>query len=101
MRLAPTRGPATPTARGGRRGTNGSGLVIIGLIAGALGRLVPPGTSGLSILATMLIGMGGSRMGGTLGSMIAGEAGVRRGRADRRRPRLVILLFVLRRTGRI
>lgn len=78
------------------------GFVFIGLIAGALARLVTPGTSDLSILATMLIGMGGSLIGGTLGSLIAGE-GLELGAAGLIGAFIgsVILLFVLRRTGKI
>jgi uncharacterized membrane protein YeaQ/YmgE (transglycosylase-associated protein family) len=42
-------------------------LIVIGLIAGALARLVVPGKQDLSILATILLGIVGSFVGGFLG----------------------------------
>ena len=46
------------------------GLVIVGLIAGAIARLVVPGTQNISILATIVIGIVGSFVGGFLGYLI-------------------------------
>jgi len=45
-------------------------LVVIGLIAGALARLLVPGKQDLSIPMTILIGMVGSFLGGFLGYVI-------------------------------
>ena len=45
-------------------------LVIIGLIAGAIARLVIPGKQDLSILGTIVLGIIGSFLGGFLGYLI-------------------------------
>ena len=45
-------------------------LLIIGLIAGALARLVVPGKQDLSIVATIVIGIVGSFVGGFIGYLI-------------------------------
>lgn len=45
-------------------------LIIIGLIAGALARLVIPGKQDLSIPMTILIGVIGSFVGGFLGYLV-------------------------------
>jgi uncharacterized membrane protein YeaQ/YmgE (transglycosylase-associated protein family) len=45
-------------------------LLVIGLIAGAIARLLVPGTGGISILATIGIGVVGSFVGGFLGYLI-------------------------------
>jgi uncharacterized membrane protein YeaQ/YmgE (transglycosylase-associated protein family) len=45
-------------------------LIIIGLIAGALARLIVPGKQHMSILMTVVIGMIGSFVGGFLGYLI-------------------------------
>ena len=42
------------------------GLVLTGLIIGALGRLVLPGRQDVSLVATALIGVGASLLGGIL-----------------------------------
>lgn len=47
------------------------GLLFIGLIIGALARLIKPGDQGLSIVMTMLLGVVGALVGG----MIAGLLG--------------------------
>ncbi|HET6209431.1 MAG TPA: GlsB/YeaQ/YmgE family stress response membrane protein [Jatrophihabitans sp.] len=46
------------------------GLIIIGLIAGAIARLLVPGKQDLSIPATILIGIIGSFVGGFLGYLL-------------------------------
>jgi uncharacterized membrane protein YeaQ/YmgE (transglycosylase-associated protein family) len=48
-------------------------LIIVGLIAGALARLLVPGRQDMSILATVLLGMVGSFIGGFLGYLIFGK----------------------------
>jgi uncharacterized membrane protein YeaQ/YmgE (transglycosylase-associated protein family) len=45
-------------------------LLVIGLIAGAVARLVIPGKQDLSILATIGVGVVGSFVGGFLGYLI-------------------------------
>jgi uncharacterized membrane protein YeaQ/YmgE (transglycosylase-associated protein family) len=45
-------------------------LIIIGLIAGALARLIVPGKQDLSIPMTIVIGIVGSFVGGFLGYLI-------------------------------
>ncbi|SDP22276.1 Uncharacterized membrane protein YeaQ/YmgE, transglycosylase-associated protein family [Nakamurella panacisegetis] len=45
-------------------------LIIIGLIAGALARLIVPGKQHMSILATIVLGIIGSFVGGFLGYLI-------------------------------
>jgi uncharacterized membrane protein YeaQ/YmgE (transglycosylase-associated protein family) len=45
-------------------------LLIVGLIAGALARLIVPGRQDLSILATIVLGIVGSFVGGLLGYLI-------------------------------
>jgi uncharacterized membrane protein YeaQ/YmgE (transglycosylase-associated protein family) len=45
-------------------------LIIIGLIAGALARLLVPGKQDLSIPATILLGIIGSFVGGFLGYLL-------------------------------
>lgn len=49
------------------------GLLIIGLIAGALARLLVPGKQEMSIPMTMLVGVIGSFVGGFLGALIFGK----------------------------
>jgi len=46
------------------------GLIIIGLIAGAIARLLIPGKQDLSILATIVVGIIGSFVGGFLGYLL-------------------------------
>ncbi|MDQ6658626.1 MAG: GlsB/YeaQ/YmgE family stress response membrane protein [Actinomycetota bacterium] len=45
-------------------------MLVVGLIAGAVGRLVVSGTSGMSIPLTILLGIIGSFVGGFLGYLI-------------------------------
>lgn len=45
-------------------------LLIVGLIAGALARLVVPGRQDMSILATIVLGIVGSFIGGFLGYLV-------------------------------
>lgn len=48
------------------------GLILSGLIVGALGRLAVPGPNPMSIPKTILIGVAGSFIGGTIGYAIFG-----------------------------
>jgi len=45
-------------------------IIVIGLIAGALARLVVPGRQDMSILMTIVLGIVGSFVGGFLGYLI-------------------------------
>ncbi len=45
-------------------------IIVIGLIAGALARLVVPGKQDISILMTIVLGIVGSFVGGFLGYLI-------------------------------
>ena len=45
-------------------------LIIVGLIAGALARLVVPGRQNIGILGTILLGIVGSFIGGFLGYVL-------------------------------
>ena len=47
-------------------------LVIQGLIVGALGRLAIPGPNPMSIGQTILVGIGGSFLGGAVGYFLLG-----------------------------
>ena len=48
-------------------------LLVIGLIAGALARLLVPGRQDMSILATLVLGVVGSFLGGFLGYVLFGK----------------------------
>lgn len=45
-------------------------LIIIGLIAGAIARLIMPGKQDLSWIGTIILGVLGAFVGGTLGALI-------------------------------
>jgi len=45
-------------------------LIIVGLIAGALARLIVPGKQDISLVMTIVLGIVGSFVGGFLGSII-------------------------------
>jgi uncharacterized membrane protein YeaQ/YmgE (transglycosylase-associated protein family) len=49
------------------------GVVITGLIVGALGRLAIPGPNPMGCGATVLVGIGGSLLGGVVGRLIFGD----------------------------
>jgi uncharacterized membrane protein YeaQ/YmgE (transglycosylase-associated protein family) len=78
------------------------GFILLGIVAGYLGRLIMPGKQKMGFVATTVLGMVGSVVGGLLGSLIfegdldlspAGFIGAIVG--------VLIVLFVLERTGRI
>jgi uncharacterized membrane protein YeaQ/YmgE (transglycosylase-associated protein family) len=46
------------------------GLLVVGLIIGALARLIKPGRQRMSILMTMVLGVVGAFIGGFLGGLI-------------------------------
>ena len=51
------------------------GLVISGLIVGALGRLALPGPNPMSIGVTILVGISGSFIGGLVGAILFNRPG--------------------------
>jgi len=50
------------------------GLLVSGLVVGALGRIVIPGPNPMGLAATLLVGLGGSFMGGFVGWFAFGES---------------------------
>ena len=48
-------------------------IIVVGLIAGALARLLVPGRQNISILATIVLGIVGSFVGGFLGYLLFGR----------------------------
>jgi uncharacterized membrane protein YeaQ/YmgE (transglycosylase-associated protein family) len=50
-------------------------IIIVGLLAGALARLIVPGKQGLSIPMTILLGIIGSFVGGFLGYVLFHHGG--------------------------
>jgi uncharacterized membrane protein YeaQ/YmgE (transglycosylase-associated protein family) len=46
------------------------GFLVAGLIIGALARLIKPGKQNLGIIATLLLGLVGSIIGGTIASLL-------------------------------
>jgi uncharacterized membrane protein YeaQ/YmgE (transglycosylase-associated protein family) len=51
------------------------GLVVSGLVVGALGRLAIPGPNPMSIGKTILVGIGGSFLGGLVGYLLFRNGG--------------------------
>lgn len=50
-------------------------IILTGLVIGALGRLVIPGPNPMSIPMTILVGIGGSIIGGIVGRLLFGRPG--------------------------
>ena len=46
------------------------GFIVAGLIIGALARLFKPGKQNLSLLATLLLGLAGSVIGGVIANLV-------------------------------
>ena len=51
------------------------GFIVAGLIIGALARLLKPGKQNLSLLATLLLGLAGSVIGGVIANAL-GTGGI-------------------------
>lgn len=49
------------------------GLIVIGFVAGLIARAVVPGKQNLSLLATLVLGVIGSFVGGFLGRLMFGH----------------------------
>ena len=52
------------------------GLLLVGLIIGALARLLKPGRQRMSILATLLLGVVGAFIGGAIGGLFNDQTGI-------------------------
>jgi uncharacterized membrane protein YeaQ/YmgE (transglycosylase-associated protein family) len=50
-------------------------IILSGLVIGALARLVIPGPNPMSIPMTILVGIGGSIVGGIIGRLLFGRPG--------------------------
>jgi uncharacterized membrane protein YeaQ/YmgE (transglycosylase-associated protein family) len=48
-------------------------FIVLGLVAGFLARAILPGRQAMGFLATALLGMVGSILGGFIGSLISGD----------------------------
>lgn len=46
------------------------GFIVAGLVIGALARLLKPGKQNLGLLATLLLGLGGSVVGGLVANLL-------------------------------
>ncbi|MDP8977640.1 MAG: hypothetical protein M3N17_03520 [Actinomycetota bacterium] len=46
------------------------GFIVAGLVIGALARLIKPGRQNLSLLATLLVGLAGSVVGGVIANLL-------------------------------
>jgi uncharacterized membrane protein YeaQ/YmgE (transglycosylase-associated protein family) len=47
-------------------------MIVIGLVAGLIARAIVPGRQAMGLVATMLLGIIGSFVGGLLGSLFSG-----------------------------
>ena len=45
-------------------------MIVLGLVVGLVARLIVPGSQPLGVIATVLLGIAGSYVGGTLGSIV-------------------------------
>jgi uncharacterized membrane protein YeaQ/YmgE (transglycosylase-associated protein family) len=52
------------------------GLIVVGLIIGALARLIKPGKQHMSVLATLLLGVVGAIIGGLIGHLFNRNTGI-------------------------
>jgi uncharacterized membrane protein YeaQ/YmgE (transglycosylase-associated protein family) len=46
------------------------GLIVVGLVIGALARLVKPGRQRIGLLMTLLLGVGGALIGGVIAGLL-------------------------------
>jgi uncharacterized membrane protein YeaQ/YmgE (transglycosylase-associated protein family) len=52
------------------------GLIVVGLIIGALARLIKPGRQNLSVVATLVLGVVGAIIGGLIGHLFNKNTGI-------------------------
>lgn len=77
------------------------GFIILGIIAGYLGRLLMPGEQKMGFFATALLGMVGSLVGGTLASLLfAGDLDLSAAGFIGSIIGVIIVLVILQATGR-
>lgn len=77
------------------------GFIILGIIAGYLGRLLMPGEQKMGFFATALLGMVGSVVGGTLASLLfAGDLALSAAGFIGSIIGVIIVLVILQATGR-
>ena len=50
-------------------------LILTGLVVGALGRLAIPGPNPMSVPVTIVVGIGGSLLGGLVGALLFNRPG--------------------------
>jgi uncharacterized membrane protein YeaQ/YmgE (transglycosylase-associated protein family) len=73
-------------------------LLLVGIVAGYLGRLLVMGPDPMGFWATVLLGIAGSLLGGTVGSLIfTGRLGIHFGSFLLAIPGAVIALLIYRR----
>lgn len=48
-------------------------FIVLGLVAGLLARAIVPGRQSMGLVATTLLGMAGSFIGGLVGSLLSGQ----------------------------
>jgi uncharacterized membrane protein YeaQ/YmgE (transglycosylase-associated protein family) len=75
------RAPGDPPGRGAPVETKENavqilGLIVVGLIIGALARLIKPGKQRLSILMTLVLGVVGAIIGGLIGHLFNRNTGI-------------------------
>jgi len=75
-------------------------MLIIGLVAGALARLLVPGKDPMGILGTLVLGLVGSLVGGLLATAILGDAGLTAGLVGSTIGAIIALLIFRAVTGR-
>lgn len=76
-------------------------FIIVGIIAGYVGRLLYPGDQPMSFVKTALIGMAGSLVGGVLGTLIfSGELAINAAGIIGSIIGTMIVIFILIRTGK-
>jgi uncharacterized membrane protein YeaQ/YmgE (transglycosylase-associated protein family) len=46
------------------------GLIVVGLVIGALARLIKPGRQRIGLLMTLLLGVGGALIGGVIAGLL-------------------------------
>jgi uncharacterized membrane protein YeaQ/YmgE (transglycosylase-associated protein family) len=78
------------------------GFIILGIIAGFIGRALMPGKQKMGLLQTMLLGMAGSLVGGTLAALLfEGDLDLSPSGFIGSVIGVLIVLFVMQRMGKV
>jgi uncharacterized membrane protein YeaQ/YmgE (transglycosylase-associated protein family) len=78
------------------------GFIILGIIAGFIGRALMPGKQKMGLLQTMLLGMAGSLVGGTLAALLfEGDLDLSPSGFIGSVIGVLIVLFVMKRMGKV